>query len=233
VKSHIIATSRKWYEPLATLLEEKTGDRFVLVTSPQQLTVELLEQVQPKFVFFPHWSSIIPEEIHSAYTCVIFHMTDLPFGRGGSPLQNLISRGIKNTKMSAIRCIAQLDAGPIYLKKDLSLEGSAAEIFARCVPLISEMILEIVTKNPNPVPQAGEPVIFRRRKPSESNIQGIDTLEQLYDHIRMLDAPGYPHAFLETENFRIEITQAQTVENALEAKVRILPKSVTLNSKGD
>ena len=32
------------------------------------------------------------QEIHENYKCIIFHMTDLPFGRGGSPLQNLISR---------------------------------------------------------------------------------------------------------------------------------------------
>jgi methionyl-tRNA formyltransferase len=44
-------------------------------------------------------------------------MTDLPFGRGGSPLQNLISRKIYNTKLSAIRVVKELDAGPVFLKK--------------------------------------------------------------------------------------------------------------------
>ena len=29
-------------------------------------------------------------------------MTDLPYGRGGSPLQNLIIRGFESTKISAI-----------------------------------------------------------------------------------------------------------------------------------
>ena len=46
-------------------------------------------------------------------------MTDLPFGRGGSPLQNLIERGIKQTKISAIKCVKELDGGDIYLKRDL------------------------------------------------------------------------------------------------------------------
>ena len=56
-------------------------------------------------------------------------MTDLPFGRGGSPLQNLITRGISKTKISALRCNEEIDAGPIYLKRPLSLHGSAEEIY--------------------------------------------------------------------------------------------------------
>lgn len=55
-------------------------------------------------------------------------MTDLPYGRGGSPLQNLIKRNIENTKISAIKVVKDLDAGDIYLKRDLNLNGTADEI---------------------------------------------------------------------------------------------------------
>jgi len=36
---------------------------------------------------------IILKEIFENYEIILFHMTDLPYGRGGSPLQNLIVRG--------------------------------------------------------------------------------------------------------------------------------------------
>ena len=52
-------------------------------------------------------------------------MTDLPFGRGGSPLENLILRGHTSTVISAIKCAPELDSGDIYLQKPLSLYGSA------------------------------------------------------------------------------------------------------------
>jgi len=45
-------------------------------------------------------------------------MTDLPFGRGGSPLQNLIERGIKKTKISAIKVDGGIDTGDIFFKRD-------------------------------------------------------------------------------------------------------------------
>ena len=59
-------------------------------------------------------------------------MTDLPYGRGGSPLQNLIIRGHKKTKISALRMVNELDAGPIYFKRSLSLNGNAQKIYSSC-----------------------------------------------------------------------------------------------------
>jgi hypothetical protein len=52
----------------------------------------------------PHWSHLIPESIWGPCPTVIFHMTDLPYGRGGSPLQNLIQRGHSSTMLTALRC---------------------------------------------------------------------------------------------------------------------------------
>ena len=71
-------------------------------------------------------------------------MTDLPFGRGGSPLQNLIERGIYETKLSALRCCKELDGGDIYLKRPLSLWGTAEEIYLRAAELTKEMMIETV-----------------------------------------------------------------------------------------
>lgn len=218
---HVIATSRSWHEWLAPMLSQRTGAEFVLITRPEELTIEQLSEIEPGFVFFPHWSHWIPAEIHERFECVIFHMTDLPYGRGGSPLQNLIERGIYATKLTALRCEADLDAGPIYLKRDLSLHGSAEEIFLRASKLMAEMIEEMLLTRPHPVAQQGEPVMFKRRKPEQSNIASISSLEQLFDYIRMLDADGYPPAFLETPSLRLEFRRAALRQGKLEADVTI------------
>ena len=60
---------------------------------------------------------MIPSKIYQKFETIIFHMTDVPFGRGGSPLQNLIIRGYKISKLSAIKCTKKIDGGPVYLKK--------------------------------------------------------------------------------------------------------------------
>jgi len=99
---HLIATIKGWNIQRARELIHKHPGLFSLVTQPEALASKV-EEIQPQYIFFPHWSWIIPKRIYEAYECVVFHMTDLPFGRGGSPLQNLISRGIHQTRISAIR----------------------------------------------------------------------------------------------------------------------------------
>jgi methionyl-tRNA formyltransferase len=202
---------------MAERLEERTGYRFHLVTAPESLTETFLEQIQPRYVFFPHWSSIIPPAIHENYECVIFHMTDLPYGRGGSPLQNLIRRGHTSTQISALRCVEALDAGPIYLKRPLSLEGAASEIFLRAANVVEEMIETILRERPAPTPQKGEPVTFQRRKPEESDLAKapIADLNDLFDFIRMLGAEGYPRAFLDLKGHRIELARVQEESDKL------------------
>jgi methionyl-tRNA formyltransferase len=191
-----------------------------------ELNFDLIKEFNPQYIFFPHWSLKIPDEIHLHYECIIFHMTDLPFGRGGSPLQNLIARGYEETKLSAIRCVSEIDAGPIYLKKPLSLLGSAEEILLRANNLIKEMILEIAIKQPIPIKQTGKAIVFKRRKSSESNIESenIQSLGQLFNHIRMLDAEGYPFAFLETNEFKFEFSRASLKLDCLIADVKITRK---------
>ena len=65
---------------------------------------------------------------------------------------------------------------------------------------------------------------FKRRKPEQSELPADGRLEALYDHIRMLDAPSYPPAFIERGNFRIEFSGAQLREGELVAQVVIRKK---------
>jgi len=225
MKTYILLTDKVWHDDLFAHLLKNDSAKWVRIDKKEMFTVERLKTINPDKIFIPHWSHIIESEIYSNYECVVFHMTDLPFGRGGSPLQNLIQLGFKNTKISAIRVEAGLDEGPIYLKKDLSLEGTALQIFERAAAIIQDMINEILEHNPIPMAQEGEITKFRRRKPAQSEISKLKELNELYDQIRMLDCDGYPSAYFETDNFKIEINNADLKNNnELTANVRITKK---------
>ena len=223
---YIIATSRLWNQDLLKNLQNIEGRNFHYIGSPIELTLPRLLKLNPRYIFFPHWSHIIPSEIYSKFECVMFHMTDLPFGRGGSPLQNLIVRGIRKTKISAFKCNAEVDAGPIYLKRPLSLHGSAQEIYQRATKEVENMIVEILKTNPVPVHQEGKVTMFKRRKPEESNLAGIKTLDEAFDLIRMLDADGYPHAFLNIGPLKLQFTRAVRKADEVLADVRITLRSL-------
>lgn len=218
---YVVAASRPGYAPVVEALQKQSGADFTLVESRRALTLEALNEIKPRYVFLPDWSYKISAEIYETYECVIFHMTDLPFGRGGSPLQNLISRRIYETQLSALRCVEELDAGPIYLKRPLSLHDRAEEIYQRMAVLVQEMILTMIQTEPEPQAQQGEVVHFSRRRPEESNLLGLTDLNQIYDHIRMLDAEGYPHAFVDVHGFRLEFTRASFKPGEVIAEVRI------------
>lgn len=220
----LVCTSKVWDNDLVTRLEKRLNTKIYNICSPEELTLENLKKISPEKIFFPHWSYIIKPEIFNNYECVIFHMTDLPYGRGGSPLQNLIVRGHKNTMISALKCSDGVDTGPVYMKKPLSIEGRAQDIYKRATDTIESIIIHIVETKAVPKEQTGEVVEFKRRKKADGNVGDLKELADVYDYIRMLDAEGYPPAFLEQGNFLYEFTFAELKDGAVEAKVRITKK---------
>ncbi|EKA7211524.1 methionyl-tRNA formyltransferase, partial [Campylobacter jejuni] len=112
----IIVTLKKWnIKNFNKIREILPAYNFILIKTKEDLNLNYIQKINPKYIFFPHWSFIIPDEIYQNYACIVFHMSDLPFGRGGSPLQNLILQNIKKTKISALKVCKDLDAGDIYL----------------------------------------------------------------------------------------------------------------------
>ena len=221
----VIASSKLWRPAIAAQVARRTGWECSLLTKPEELTPAVLSKLGPDLVFLPHWSHKIPADVYERWTCVVFHMTDLPYGRGGSPLQNLIVRGARETKICALKCVAELDAGPVYLRRPLTLQGSAQDIFVAANGMIEDMIVEIIEHRPHAVAQAGAPTVFKRRTPQDGNIADLATLEQAYDHIRMLDAEGYPPAFLQTGNLRLEFSRARLSGGRIVADVTLTRKA--------
>ena len=141
---YIVVGSRPWNRRVfQERLAQLTG-KWRFIGKREKLTAATLRAFRPRYVFFLHWSWMVPADIVDEWECVCFHMTDVPYGRGGSPLQNLILRGHRRTKLTALRMTEQLDAGPVYMKRALLLTGSAGAILERATELAAAMIAEII-----------------------------------------------------------------------------------------
>ena len=70
--------------PVHAAIEKEISAKYptTLMHSKEELTETVLRELKPDFVFFLHWSFIIPKEIFEQFECIVFHMTDLPYGRG-------------------------------------------------------------------------------------------------------------------------------------------------------
>jgi len=230
MKSYLVAATKTWHRRAFQKHAPSLPGHWHLVDRPEALTRSLVEEIAPRYIFFAHWSWTVPQDILALADCVCFHASDVPYGRGGSPIQNLIVRGHRDTKLTALRMVEELDAGPVYLKRDLSLEGRAQDIFERMADLTWGMIASLVEHEPHPEPQNGDATVFKRRTPDQSVLPGAGPLNRLYDHIRMLDADGYPHAFLEHGEFRLDFTEASLDEGKLTARVT-LTKEMRRNAR--
>jgi methionyl-tRNA formyltransferase len=226
-----VAGCKPWHRRVFDETLRKLAGDWHYVGEREQLSLAKVRELRPRYAFFLHWSWKVPAEILEEVECVCFHMTDVPYGRGGSPLQNLIVRGHRETRLTALRMTSEMDAGPVYLKRNLSLEGGAEEIYLRASALSADMIEQIVRDEMQPTPQTGEPVKFRRRKPEESQIANVDSLEKLHDFIRMLDAEDYPRAFLSHAGYRFEFSRSALYDGRIVADVHITVEPAEAKAK--
>jgi methionyl-tRNA formyltransferase len=183
-----------------------------------------IHKIKPKIIFFIHWSEIIKKPIYEKYLCIQFHCTNLPQGRGGSPIQNQILQGIKKTKLSAFKITKKIDSGPICLKENFSLAGSASEILFRLELKSINMIKKIVKmKKIIFLEQIGKVSNFIRRKKKQSkiDIKKFKNIEKLYDFLRMLDSFSYPNAYFEANKFQFKFNNVKYSKNKILANVVI------------
>ena len=224
MNQYIVAAVGDWNRKIFEKIQGFCQGDWFFVDNPKCLYELINAGVNPRYIFFPHWRWIVPPDLTNEYECVCFHMTDVPYGRGGSPLQNLIVRGHTSTVLTALRMDEGMDAGPVYKKQALDLSGSAYEIYQRASKLSFDFMRWMVVNEPLAVAQSGEPVTFSRRKPEDSEIPLSTDLAGFYDYVRMLDAPDYPPAYIRYGDFNVEFKSALLAEGEITATVRIRKK---------
>ena len=221
--NYIVASSKDWFKehPKSEEYEELN---FIEISNKEDLKLEYLEKINPRYIFFPHWNWKVSSEIYERFECVVFHTAPLPYGRGGSPIQNLILKGLKNSPVCALKITDILDGGPIYDSIEVSLDGTISEIFSRVATCVEKLIVLICQDNPHPIEQNGEVVAFKRLSNSDNELLGNHSFKELYDRIRMVDGLDYPRAFINYGNHKIEFSEACLDGNHLLAKVKIVSK---------
>lgn len=215
---NIIVTIKPWNINFFKKSIKKLKGNWSIISKPSKLTLKEIKKKDTNNIFFVHWSKIVSSRIYKNYNCISFHMTDLPYGRGGSPLQNLIVRNKKITKISAFKMNNKLDSGDLISikKRKLLLDGSAQQIYERSSKIILDMIKEIIKmKKIITFKQKGKVTKFKRLSNNSEIISNSDKLQKIYDHIRMLDAKTYKNAFIKKDNLKISLYNVKKMKNKL------------------
>ena len=137
----MVCNSKEWFKLSDQLL---SNHQILSIKKKDELNLETLDRFKPDLVFFPHWNWIVSNEIFEKYTCILFHTAPLPFGRGGSPIQNLIKCGYKKSPVCALAMSEGIDTGPIYDQIDISLQGPLSEILDRLNNVVNLLMLRLL-----------------------------------------------------------------------------------------
>tara|TARA_R110000824_G_scaffold99820_2_gene237317 strand:- start:1145 stop:1831 length:687 start_codon:yes stop_codon:yes gene_type:complete len=221
----IISKDSLWTRELfdSLSLEPSKEFKYFLLS---EFTEETIASINPKWIFFFHWSEKVPKSIYNNYRCAVIHTSNLPEGRGGSPIQNQILDGIMNTRVNIIEMVDKFDAGGIYCSRGVTLQGTLTDIWLAISSVAKNLILECTSKDLRPKEQIGSPKNYKRRRDNEINFGKCKNLLQVYDVVRMLDTAHkeYPKSFCEIGDFILEFSRAKLEEGSILSDVRISKK---------
>jgi methionyl-tRNA formyltransferase len=200
-------------------LKNTKRSKFYHITDKKNLSTKKILKIKPKIIFFPHWSWIIDKNFLKNNICVGFHSTPLPYGRGGSPIQNMIIRGHNKTLISAFKIEKSLDTGPIFMQTKLNLKGDGHEIFEKMYRKILTMIVKMTGKLPKPSKQKGKVRYFKRLKKSDGQIKNNYDILKIFNLIRSLDMnnKNYSSAFIGLKNVKVSFLKAKIKKNKISA----------------
>lgn len=150
------------------------ASRGIPVEKPSKLRgnpsfLDALRAARPDALAVVAYGKILPAEILELppLGCVNVHASLLPSYRGASPISAAILAGDSETGVATMRIVPELDAGPVYLVRKVSIGGAedAASLSDRLAVIGSELLVEtlagIAAGELLPRPQAGEPTFTR------------------------------------------------------------------------
>lgn len=166
--------------------------------------------------FFLSCSQLAPEETLARFKHnLVVHESELPLGRGWSPLSWQILEGASDIAVTLFEATSTVDSGDIYAQQWLHFDGTELvnELRAAQAAATINICMEFVKDYPRSAmlgrPQEGEETRYRRRTLADSTLEPHLSLAEQFDLLRIVDNERYP-ATLEIRGakYRIAIERA-------------------------
>lgn len=161
-------------------------------------------------IFLGYGRIVSPEVLKRHTRNLVVHESDLPHGRGWSPLTWQILEGRDAVVVSLIEAAQDVDSGPIYAQESLRFDGTElidelrAAQAAATVRLCEEFVRDYPESATRARPQTGTPTYYPRRRPIDSQLDPNRTLRDQFNLFRVADNDRYP-AWVEIAGRRYEL----------------------------
>lgn len=193
----ILTSKESWFIPHAKLLR----DIFSWIGYDSSIFFKhenIREEVDVLFIL--SYFNFVPEEVleKNSYNLVV-HESDLPKGKGWSPLFWQILEGKNKIPIVLFEAESKVDSGKIYLKDYITLNGDELhdEIREKQASKTMELCLKFIVncKNISPVNQKGKPTFFPKRTPENSELDVNKSIEEQFNLLRVVSNTQYPAYF--------------------------------------
>jgi folate-dependent phosphoribosylglycinamide formyltransferase PurN len=145
---------------------------------------------------------IVPRAVRDRFNHVlVVHESDLPKGRGWSPLTWQILDGANQISVTVIEAADDVDSGPVYAQRWIAFEGHELidELRAAQAEVTHSLCRAFVDNYPESAAQgreqAGEPTYYPRRRPADSELNPEYSLTEQFNRLRVADNRRYPVFF--------------------------------------
>lgn len=139
---------------------------------------------------------------------IVVHESDLPLGKGWSPLSWQILEGKREIPITLFEANEGIDSGDIYSQKIMSFEGHELldELKHKQGIYTKNLIIEFVKSFPNikSQKQIGVESFYKKRGQDDSELDVNKTISQQFNLLRIVDNDRYP-AFFKLNGFKYKI----------------------------
>lgn len=149
---------------------------------------------------------------------LVVHESDLPHGRGFSPLTWQVINGACEIAICLLEAVDEADAGPVYARDVMHFSGhelidemrriQAERTISLCRAFLDE------AGPPLGRPQEGTASHYARRRPADSALDPLETLAAQFDLLRTVDNERYPAYFdMRGHRYRVRINKMSSEQD--------------------
>lgn len=184
----------------------------------EQSLQEILD-LKPDLIVTAAFGQILPKKLLDApkYGCINVHASLLPELRGGAPIHYAIIQGKKETGITIMYMVEQLDAGDMISQVKVPIDerdtvGSLHDKLSEAgAKLLSETLPKLLKGVVTPIKQKDEEATFAYNiKREDERINWNRPGEEIYNHIRGLNP--WPVAFTTLNGETLKIWWGEKVE---------------------
>lgn len=184
----------------------------------EQSLQEILD-LKPDLIVTAAFGQILPKKLLDApkYGCINVHASLLPELRGGAPIHYAIIQGKKETGITIMYMVEQLDAGDMISQVKVPIDerdtvGSLHDKLSEAgAKLLSETLPKLLNGVVTPIKQKDEEATFAYNiKREDERINWNRPGEEIYNHIRGLNP--WPVAFTTLNGETLKIWWGEKVE---------------------